>query len=482
MRYRALTILLALAVLLAGCGGAGDTTGSTAAGGSAAVTAATVETAANPDGSLYSDRDWDPGYENAQTIDCTGSEDVAITAAGVYLLTGTLEGRIIVAAGKDDKVQLVLQDLTVHSPDGPALWVQSADKVFLTLPAGSTSTLTDSATYSEQTDGEPNAAVFCDADLTIQGEGTLRVTGSYHHAIRSKDDLTVTGGVLEIEAAGDGLKAKKTLAIGGGTITVNGSDEAVEANNIYITGGTLVLTAADDGINAASPDNWTGDAPSLEIRGGTVVVDAEGDGLDSNGSLLVSGGVLLIAGPTSPGNGALDAETGLTVTGGTVVAVSSGGMDVNFGSASTQGSWLVSTGSQAAGTALTLTDADGNVLAHWTPGKAYSTAVISSPAMVEGGSYTLYTGAEAAETDAFGFAASGSAAGGTEAASVTLDSLVQGDTGTGGFGGQGGMDGMDGGPGRGGEPPELPDGETFGGEGENAPGGEPPAENRPAAG
>lgn len=485
---RMLAGLALCALLLAGCSST-DAASAADADGTAQPTAA-ASAAANPDSSLYSDRDWNPGYDGAQTIDCTGSEDISITKAGVYLLTGTLEGQIAVAVGKEEKVQLVLQDLTVTSPDGPALWVQSADKVFLTLPAGSVSTLTDSTTYSSLTDDEPNAAVFCDADLTIQGEGTLNVTGSYHHAIRSKDDLTVTGGILNLAAAGDGLKAKRTLAVGGGTLTVTGSDEAVEANNIYITGGTLVLTAEDDGINAASPDNWTGDAPSLEIRGGTVVVDAEGDGLDSNGSMLVSGGVLLIAGPTRQGNGALDAETDLTVTGGTVIAVSSGGMDVNFGSASTQGSWLVSTGNQAGGTSLTLVDDTGAVLAHWTPGKSYSTAVLSSPGMVQGGSYTLYTGATVEETDAHGFAASGSAENGTEAASVTLESLLQSDAGLGGFagpggmggerGGRGGMGGEMGGPmGQDGGPPALPDGEGFDGappempEGENF-AGDPP--------
>lgn len=447
-------ILLTVAALaLTACGAAG----STSAAPDAAAPLSGGTAAANPDEALYADRDWDTGYENAQAIDCTGREDVAITAAGAYLLTGTLEGRVLVAAGAQDEVQLVLQDLTVTSTDGPALWVQSAGKVLLTLPAGSTNTLADGASYDGLDDDEPDAVVYCDADLTIQGEGALLVTGQYDHAVCSTGSLTVTGGALELSAPGKGLKARETLAVGGGSVVVTASDEAMEANNLYITGGTLNLTASDDGINAASPDDWDGAAPSLEVRGGTVLVDAEGDGLDSNGSLLVSGGVLLVAGPTANDNSALDSDSGMTVTGGIVMAVSAGSMDGGFDGASTQGSWLASVGSQTAGTSLTLVDADGAVLAHWTPGKAYGVALVSAPSMAQGGSYTLLCGAAVEGADEFGFAEGGAAQGGAEAASTTLESLNQSDAG-GMMGGRGGMGGgrapMEG------EPPELPaDGE-----------------------
>lgn len=376
---------------------------------------------------------------SASLLDCTGSEDVTITRAGSYTLTGDLQGCVVVDAGKNDKVELILQDLTVTAADGPAIWVKKADSVTVTLPEGSSSSLTDGSVYTGQTDEEPNAALFCDADLTIAGSGALTVTGSFDHAIRCKDDLTVEGGVLTLSAPGKGLKGKGSITVTGGDITVTASEEGMEANAITLAGGTISVTASDDGINASSPDNWTGDAPSLTITGGTVLVDAGGDGLDSNGSLTMSGGVLLIAGPTSSGDGALDAESTPVITGGVVIAASARGMAAGFGGSSTQASWLASTGDQPGGTSLTLVDASGAVLAHWTPGKAYQCAVVSAPGMTVGGSYTLLTGAAVEATDANGFADSGTASGGETAAQTTLDSLSQSDTQ--GMGGKGGMRG-----------------------------------------
>lgn len=384
--------------------------------------------------------------ETAGTIDCTGSEDVTITAPGSYTLTGSLDGTVIVDVSKSDDVELILQNLTVTSPDGPALWVQKAGTVTVTLPEGSASSLTDGTVYSDQTDEEPNATLFCNANLCIAGAGSLTVTGQFDHAIRCKDTLEVAGGELTLSAAGKGLKAKESLTVSGGCVTVTGSEEGLEANTIVLSGGTVDVTARDDGVNASSPDNWTGDAPSLTVSGGMLLVNAGGDGLDSNGTLTVSGGVVLIAGPTSGGDGALDAESGMTVTGGVVLAAGSRGMAANFGADSTQGSWLADTGAQSAGTSMTLVDETGSVLVHWTPGKDYQSVVVSAPGMVQGGQYTLLAGATVDGTDAFGFAAQGTASGGETAAQTTLETLIQSDLAV-AAGGRGGMGGR-----------ELPDG------------------------
>ena len=433
---RFLVLSLAAALALSGCNAAASQTG-------AAVSAVTSGVS-------------EPAVVGT-VLDCTGTENVTISKAGTYTLTGDLQGRVVVDAGKNDKVELILQNLTVTAADGPALWVRQADKVTITLAEGTASTLTDGSVYTDQTDEEPNAALFCDADLTIQGTGALTVTGNFDHAIRCKDDLVVDGGVLTLSAVGKGLKAKKTLTVNGGDITILHSEEGIEANTILLAGGTLDVTASDDGINASSPDNWDGDAPSLTVSGGTVLVDAQGDGLDSNGALTVSGGVLLIAGPTGSGDGALDAEQTPVITGGIVMAAGSQGMAVNFGGSSTQASWLASTGEQAAGTSLTLVDDTGAVLAHWTPGKSYQCVTLSTPAMAQGGSYTLLTGAAVDGADEHGFADSGTAAGGETAAETTLESLNQSDVQGMGGGMRGGMM-----PGADGERPEKVFGENGG--------------------
>ena len=421
---------MAAALALTGCGASAGTAASAVSGTSAAAQQAAAQSTAAAGSTL---------------LDCTGTRDVTISAAGSYTLTGTLTGTVVVEVSKSDDVELILQNLTVTAADGPALWVKKAGSVTVTLPAGTASTLTDSAAYTVQTDEEPNAALFCNADLTITGEGSLTVTGLLDHAVRCKDSLEVAGGSLTLTAVGKGLKAKDTLTVSGGSVTVTDSEEGMEANTLCITGGVSDVTARDDGLNASSPDNWTGDAPNMTVSGGTLLVDAGGDGLDSNGTLTVSGGVVLVSGPTSSGDGALDAESTPVITGGVVLAAGSSGMAVNFGGSSTQASWLASTGSQPAGTSLTLTDDTGAVLAHWTPAKAYQCAVVSTPAMAQGGSYTLLTGAAADAADEHGYAAGGSASGGETAAQTTLTALNQSDIqGMGGGMRGGGMPGTDG--------------------------------------
>ena len=130
------------------------------------------------------------------------------------------------------------------------------------------------------------------------------------------------------------------------------------------------------------------------ISGGKLTVNASGDGIDSNGDLTITGGEVYVSGPTSDGDGALDyAGTG-TITGGTIVAAGSSGMAQSL-SSDTQGVVLLTlSGTQSAGSAVTLTDADGAVLASFMPEKAYSSVVISAPGMESGGTYSVACGSE----------------------------------------------------------------------------------------
>lgn len=178
---------------------------------------------------------------------------------------------------------------------------------------------------------------------------------------------------------------------------------------------------------------------SINISGGTIRINASGDGLDSNGDLTVSGGVIYVSGPTSDGDSALDYDGTATITGGVVIAAGYSGMAQNFGSDSTQGSILL-TNSAASTETISVTDSAGNLLAEYTPDKAYTCVVVSCPEMAVGESYTI---------NAWG-----------TSQTVTLDSLIYGSSGMGGMGGFGG--GMGGknpfGGNSGGQPPEKPSG------------------------
>lgn len=174
----------------------------------------------------------------------------------------------------------------------------------------------------------------------------------------------------------------------------------------------------EGGFDGQRPGNASGSSScSVNISGGTIRIDASGDGIDSNGDLNVSGGTIYVSGPTNDGDSALDYDGAAAITGGTIVAAGYSGMAQNFGSSSTQGSILLTASSVTDGI-ITLTDADGNVLVEYTPEKNYNCVVVSCPELTEGGAYTLSLGGETQ--------------------TVTLTSLIYGSSGFGGMGGFGG--------------------------------------------
>lgn len=253
-------------------------------------------------------------------------------------------------------------------------------------------------------------------DIVILG-GTF-VLDTADDAFHADGDLLVFDGDLTIASSDDGLHADGALTIMSGTVNITQSSEGLEAEVIAIMGGDIAVTASDDGLNArdSGGEKETFDAQegvSIDISGGTLYVNASGDGIDSNGDLNISGGTVVVSGPTVGANGALDYNGTATVSGGTVIAAGISGMAENFSDSSTQAAFLVSLTADAG--EITVTDADGNVVASATVEKGFETVVVSSPALVIGETYTVACGESSAEitlTDTITGANSGGMGGG----------------------------------------------------------------------
>lgn len=173
-----------------------------------------------------------------------------------------------------------------------------------------------------------------------------------------------------------GMKASVQLVLKGGTYTVDAEDDAFHSNgNLAVSGGTYTLSSGDDGIHA-----------------------------DSN--VTISGGKTYLSGPVNSGNGILDYNGSAVVTGGIFAASGSSGMAQNFDSSSTQGVMMMNVGEQEEGSELALLDSSGTKLISWTAEKAYSSMIVSCPAIKEGETYTIKAG--------------------TTEQSITMDSLVYG--------------------------------------------------------
>ena len=315
---------------------------------------------------------------------------------------------------------------------------------------------------SEKTTGDSTESykgIKADGVLTISG-GTFDID-TLDDAIHSNADVTVSGGTLDISTGDDGVHSDNNTVVSGGEINIAKCYEGLEGQTVTVSGGKVTLTASDDGINAAGgdnqgvgggfgPDSFSADSDAkITITGGEIHVNASGDGLDSNGDIEISGGTVYVYGPTNDGNGSLDYENNAVITGGTVIMAGSSGMAMNFGSESTQGSILASTGNASAGTAVKLTDSSGNVIAEFTPTVSFRTVVISTPDITSDGTYTLTVGDSTQEITMSGYiygSGMGGGFGGGFGGGNRPDGNNQGGNDQGGFGG--------------GNPPDMNGGQT----------------------
>ena len=241
---------------------------------------------------------------------------VTIAQAGSYTLTGSLsDGQVLVDAGKESKVRLILDGVSITSSGSAAIYVRSADKVVISLKDGTASTLGSGGSFVQTDENNIDAVIFSKDDLTIKGTGALTISSPAGHGIVSKDDLKIKGGTISVTAARKTLSANDTLTVDDGVLTLNAGTEGMEASNVILNGGSVSVQAGDDGINAT----WNTDTtrPAVEINGGTLTIvmgAGDTDGVDSNGDLAITGGTIDIT-----GNSSFDIDGNVTFTGGMVI-------------------------------------------------------------------------------------------------------------------------------------------------------------------
>lgn len=550
----------------------------------------------------YSEQDlsWDTSSEtaidlsNPTATDGVTVEDgtLTITKAGTYKLSGEYQGQIKVETADSDAVRLVLDNANITNSSGAALNVVNADEVILYSASGTTNTISDGADYTATGEEDPDAVVYSKADLTIAGEGTLKVNGNHEDGIHTSDGLVIASGTLEVNAANtgikgkdyvdilggtinvtaqqdgikstndtdegqgwtrlsngtvtvnagdDGFKASRVVEISGGSLTVEQSDEGIEAQYINVSGGDVNVTSADDGMNASlktsdsestdssantsdtadqqqnnqqqgslpggqqngtsnqqqqgtgqpqppamsgtsqdgtsqngasgtaqqqnntqnqgnqnmgqppampggnaqdgtSQNGTTGTGQqgmgqppqggmpgggggtfevidaAINVSGGHVTVNAEGDGIDSNGVTTLSGGTLIVNGPSQGGNAALDTNGDLLLNGATVLSGSTADMFEAPSTNSTSG-YLKLTNSSGfeQGSTVQVADSSGKVVANYKVTKSnVQLVLVSSSSIVKGQSYTAYTTTSAVDSNAASLAS-----GATELGSFT---------------------------------------------------------------
>ena len=383
---------------------------------------------------------FDPSY-------CTGikADDLVLVDGCQLTITATgVAGRGISC---DGDISIQSGGVTVHASGGGGTYTDATGVVDAyhgpclnadgdLLLMGGTISLTHT--------GSAGKGIAGDSDLTIGAAGAgpaLQIAvsgasisiggGEYAEAKAASVDsvLTVDGGTLTLTSVDDALKAKVRLEINGGTINVVNALEGFEAPNLYITGGEVHINTTDDGINATyGVDGEASDGSILNISGGYVHLRAPaGDGIDSNGSLTISGGTVVVHGPPNQPEVGLDVNGAFLMQGGlTVVSQINSMMNEVPAGSSTQRTVLVRTSTAInAGTLFHIENASGATLVTFRPDSRYSAVLFSSSALAAGVTYRVYTGGTCTGTLRDGLYTGGTYSGGTLRTTFTSTSVSQ---------------------------------------------------------
>jgi len=497
--------------------------------------------------------------------------DIVISKAGTYLVTGKLNnGRIVVAAGSG-KVAVILNGADIACNYSSAFYVKKAGLVTLTANEGSTNLLKDAASYdytdsySSYSDKTPDACIYSDNELILNGAGRLLVRGNSQNGITGKEALSIekvnltvsavghgitgkeklylssvqfsvtsgkdglrsnatanaslgtvslldskgsivsgedgvqaettltvesgsyflqsgggsgdppsseisakglkgasavnikggtisadclddalhsngsigiSGGNLILKSGDDGIHADNDVDVSGGTIVVSQSYEGIEATNVTISGGNAKVTASDDGVNISGGDgsgemgrpgmdHFGSSGGKLIVSAGMLSVNSEGDGLDANGNIEISGGTVIVNGPTRGGNGVLDYDGECIVTGGRLIAVGSSDMAQTPSLSSTQNCLVYTNFSNgAAGTLFNIQASDGTELITYRSAKSYNWICYSSKDIKTGESYIGYVGGSHTGSNKGGIYSGGSYTAGSKVDELTVSSVV----------------------------------------------------------
>lgn len=227
---------------------------------------------------------------NGVSVDGT---TLKITAPGNYVLSGECEnGKVIIEAGKDNDVHLVLNSLNLTSKSSAPIFEKSGSKVVITLTEGSKNILSDKEGYMDNSSEDkdiPNAALCISGDLSINGNGYLEINANAGNAIKSKDDLKIVSGEFKVNSIENAVVGNDSISIKDGKFNIISKGDAFKTHNdtdadkgkIIIEGGTFNIESEEDGLQANT---------NMIINAGEFTISATKDGIKSDGQLEINDG------------------------------------------------------------------------------------------------------------------------------------------------------------------------------------------------
>ncbi len=399
---------------------------------------------------------YDPSY-------CTAikpEEAFELDGATVTITTDGLAGRGI---SGDGDVVISSGELTVTASGGGGTYTNEdgeADAYHGVCIKADGNLDVTGGTVSLAHSGDGGRGISVDGTLTIgteEASPTLEITTSGDEitigwddaaeakAVKADGQITIAGGNITINSADDGIKSEEGIQVNGGVINIQQSFEGMEAPDIEINGGELHIVSTDDGLNATTGGaSEFDDGSTLVINDGYVAVTAlEGDGIDSNGTLTITGGTLIAHGPATGPNVGVDVNGEFLITGGLVIVsqVDSNMVEVptvsgqyavlltendnNGGNPGGPGGGFHSVESPETPSLFHIEDSAGNSLVTFQPAHTYSSILFSSPSLNTGTTYKVYTGGTSTCSEEDGLYTGGTYSGGTSAGTFTIDDPVE---------------------------------------------------------
>lgn len=273
-------VILTMCLMTAGCA-RNSTSTTTASGGETTITSDITK-----EDTDVTHADDAENYRVSITGDFTVTSDTSdgvtqsgsvytITKAGEYTVTGLLsEGQLIVDAGDEDEVTIVLNGTSITCSSGSPIYVKNASKVEIKSEENSFNEVIDNRTEAteDSSDDAGNAAIYATCDLKLVGKGALVVTGNYNNGIQSKDDLSIKNVIVKVTAVNNAVKGNNAVDIeSGNIIAISAKGDGIKTSNsnisnkgnqkgiVTITGGNIDVYAACDGIDAAYGVDISGD-------------------------------------------------------------------------------------------------------------------------------------------------------------------------------------------------------------------------------
>lgn len=376
------------------------------------------------------------GYSPSYCTAIKSLDNIYLNGANITIQSSGLAGKGI---SSDADVIISAGDISITTTGNGAVYTDEQGKLS-SYKANCISTDNDlyilGGTLTTHSSGTAGRGIVPDNDLIIGDDESsptvsitttgdkLYISGSWYNAkyaeakaIKAKNNITINGGDITISSSDDGLKALNEININDGTLNILNSYEGIEAPFITFNGGVTHIKSSDDCLNSTfGLGGEANDGSLLTINAGYIVTNSTGgDGIDSNGDVLITGGELIIHGPPYMPEVGLDFNGHCNVHGGFMIISAPNSFLIQTPDLTSEQNSLKVTSGQtlSSSTLFHLQHSSGAEIVTFKPIRNYSSIIFSSEDLQSGETYSVYTGGSSTGTEIDGVYHGGEYSGGT---------------------------------------------------------------------